>query len=475
MRPALACLVALAALALPAWAAEGLDIRVVLSDNGAAQTLSGTLDWFDGTKLIGRTHGDALVELSGGNVRLRAEGKDYSATSLRAQPPDGQFSFSQRSYRGRAELFVGRDGGVVVLNVLPLEGYLKGVVASEMPPGWPEQALLAQAVAARTYAVSRMAARQQQTYDVYSTVSDQAYRGIAGEDPRTNRAVDATAGQILTYQGYPIVAYFCSDAGGFTRQGDMPYLQAVPSEHTQSPHNSWTIALDAQRFYELLAALGKQAGTVTALTAENDPASGHLLAITVQGSLGSQRITGPELRKAVGYNAMKSTRARIELPGGGAVPVLTDPAVVPQPSIESVPIYPYQRPWVASRDGLHDLKLRELYCHSVESMYDCRRDLYVYAGPADAGGIVPPPRQQVARTGAGSFSGILIHGSGYGHGLGMSQWGARALAEQGMDYQQILFYFYQGVELIEWNGVLPTEMPTDWLEDSFYRPWEPGG
>ena len=144
-------------------------------------------------------------------------------------------------YRG--ELVVRR--GVSVVNDLPLERYLRGVVPWEMPSRWSGDALRAQAVAARTYALATR--NPGWTFDLYADTRDQMYGGIRAEKRSTNLAVGATAGRILTWGGEPARTYYFSTSGGRTesshdafRTGAIPYLRSVADPYDAGPHHDWT-------------------------------------------------------------------------------------------------------------------------------------------------------------------------------------------------------------------------------------------
>jgi stage II sporulation protein D len=149
------------------------------------------------------------------------------------------------AYRGRLTVGV-TERKLDVVNVLPLEQYLRGVVAGEMPFRWSSAALEAQAIAARTYTVSQL--KPAATFDVFGDVRDQVYGGIAYETRRTDLAVGRTAGRVLTYRGEPIVAYYHSTSGGrtadvrdfFTELEPAPYLVSVPDPFDRaSPYHTW--------------------------------------------------------------------------------------------------------------------------------------------------------------------------------------------------------------------------------------------
>jgi stage II sporulation protein D len=150
-----------------------------------------------------------------------------------------------REYHGTLALRSQR-GGVSVVNGLSLDTYLRGVVPSESPSHWPVAALEAQAVAARSYAVYRL--RPSSWYDLVPTTVDQVYSGVRAETPRSDHAVYATLGQVLTYDGNPARTYYSSSSGGRTEavqdawpgSAPIPYLRSVPDPYdTYSPHHDW--------------------------------------------------------------------------------------------------------------------------------------------------------------------------------------------------------------------------------------------
>ena len=458
------------------------EIRVLLGEQDTVQTVSGELDWYGDGNRLGSTNAEITVGRSGDTVVVRIGGAQKYARLLVAEPRSGYLGYNGRQYRGRFELFPGKAGGTVVLNVLPLEDYLLGVVPREMPASWHPEALMAQAVAARTYAISRMAAHTGASYDVIATESDQVYRGAGGEDERTSRAVRATANQIITYQGYPIIAYFSSDAGGYTKDGGHPYLKPVASPNDASPYREWRFELSSAELTELARAKGLAAGGIESVSAEYAAVSGHLDKLIINGTGGSCSFSGGELRKYIGLDVMRSTRVVIEPLAGGrveAAPVKTTPAIRPAPTAtgyETVTLEGYHRPYVATADGVFDRKLRQLYAYNGWDLAQCNRLVHVVvralAGLGTALPAAAAPETALIRADNG-FSGIRAIGSGYGHGRGLSQWGARQLAEEGLDYRAILTHFYTGVELVQWNGSLAQQSAK--TSGEFYQPFTLGG
>lgn len=165
--------------------------------------------------------GNDYYDLQTNNIVLRPMG-------------NGFISVKRKWYRGQFIIF-NRNGGLVVINKIDIEDYIKGVVPSEMPSGWSFEAHKAQAVAARSYALANLGKRASHGYDLKDTPEDQAYGGASAETSKTNRAVDDTHNIVLIYDLKIIPAYYSASCGGHTSSAsdvwtrNLPYLQSVPS------------------------------------------------------------------------------------------------------------------------------------------------------------------------------------------------------------------------------------------------------
>ena len=232
------------------WGAEGF----ALHGYGFRQILA---HYYPGTQLE-RVHGrtvrvqlaDGLprVEISSRSAfRVSADGRTRVrraplVVSARSGPVfvthgGNALSVDGDAYRGELQLFPSA-GGVAVVNVVSLERYLRGVVPWEMPFRWSPQALAAQAVAARSYALATL--HPGQRFDLFADTRDQEYGGIRAETDATNRAVGTTAGLVLSYDGRIARAYYSSTSGGQTAAGGQPYLASVSDPYDGlSPHHRW--------------------------------------------------------------------------------------------------------------------------------------------------------------------------------------------------------------------------------------------
>src|ERR687896_1007883 len=205
-------------------------------------------------------------------------------------------------YRGEIELRT-EGAGVTAINVLDIDSYVRGVVAGEMPSSWPLEALEAQAVTARTYALATR--KTTGLFDQYPDTRSQVYRGVAGESVRSDAAVAETAGRILTYGGEPAVTYYFSTSGGHTENVEFsfvgslakPWLIGVPDPYdTQSPYHRWQVSFSAA---SLDAALGAP-GAYRRLKVLDRGVSPRVVRARVIGTSGSTVLTGPQIRARLG-------------------------------------------------------------------------------------------------------------------------------------------------------------------------------
>lgn len=281
---------------------------------------------------------------------------------IRPSRPDGIIGVGNRAYRGQMMIRPKADQ-LSVINTLDLEEYLLAVVPSEMPASWPLEALKAQSIAARSYAVANLGKHGSEGYDVSATVDDQVYNGIQGETENSNTAVAQTKGLVIKHRGNTVSAFFHSAGGGCTELAEhvwgkpVPYLKSVMDYDDRSPHFEWTRQFPVLAAEECLKKAGKDVGSLLAIMPIVKTSSGRVKTAMVVGTQGPAVLSGEELRR-----------------------VFALPSCLFNACIDS-------------------------------------NGSYVFAG------------------------------RGHGHGLGMSQWGARTLAEQGYNAAQIVAYYYKDVAI----------------------------
>ena len=226
---------------------------------------------------------------------------------------------NNKPYRGIAELSM-VDRGVLVVNQLPLEEYLVGLINCEISSAWPIEAVKAQAIIARTYAMSRKIARLNAPYHMESSVLDQVYDGSQIEDSRARRAVVDTEGEVLTFDGTVIQAYYHSSCGGSTEASEnvwgkaFPYLKGVECQYCFSSPTAaaWECKLSLKEIEERLQTSGYKLSGLTAIKAGALNSRGRLKQVVLLAARGGTTITGEQFRKAVGYGIIKSTRFSVK-------------------------------------------------------------------------------------------------------------------------------------------------------------------
>lgn len=258
---------------------------------------------------LARASGSAEVALLSSRGRmiatvpapLRATGP--RPLTLKGRAGNGRVS---GRYRGALEFRPGVLGGINAINALSLEDYLRGVVPDESPPSWPIEALKAQAVAARTYAIATSKAGA--GFDQYPDTRSQVYGGVAAEEPSTDEAVAQTRGQIVTYAGEPVITYFFSTSGGRTEDventslGDepKPWLKSVEDPYDDvSPRHRWgPIRMSLGRARRKLGGLVK--GSLRGIRAVRRGSSPRIVTAEIVGSRGRTRVSGATLRSKLG-------------------------------------------------------------------------------------------------------------------------------------------------------------------------------
>lgn len=258
----------------------------------------------------------------GGFVRVaRLDSQRFSAKEV-----------SWHSYRGFLTVRPEPDTTLRVINTVGLEPYLYGVIPAEIGARVPMEAMKAQAVAARTYALkNRGKCMTESGFDLDDTTHCEGYYGLDGETALSNAAVDATRNQILTYRGQLIDAIYSTDSGGITAcdlSGECPYLQAVKDcdsadgvEYAASgKYHSWAYTFMPTQMASLLARDPRTHVTqFVSLTIDGLDPSGRITTAAVTGADGTLKtVTGPQLRQILGYDTLRSTRVVLTRTPDGA-------------------------------------------------------------------------------------------------------------------------------------------------------------
>jgi SpoIID/LytB domain protein len=356
----------------------------------------GTLSGPDGTPALTFTT----------SVRVRpapAENAPLNTPFIRLLGPTRHYDGKpDRPYRGRMEIML-RPEGLTVVNVVDVEPYLYGVVSSEMSPNYPLEALKAQAVAARSYAVKNVGKLAAQGFDMDDTAANQVYGGFLSEDPRTTTAVDETRGMVLTYDGKIIDAVYSSTCGGYTESAEeawgraVPYLVGIPDHQGNLAPPFATRPQDEEGW----ATYFKLARAFNCLQ--------------------------PKYARPEAFRWVKLT-TRKELEEG--LPEDYRVGAVQQ-------IVPLRR----GQSG----RITALRLEGAERSVTINKELPIrkaFGGLRSSAFTV-----EIFRDDNGVPVVFAFWGAGWGHGLGMCQVGAVGLAEQGWSYDRILANYYRGAKL----------------------------
>jgi len=295
-------------------------IRVAILKNAASVTVDG-----DGILAI-RENGAAValrtpVLIRSGRKAVTVDGTEYRRLTFSGS---SAVTVNGKPYRGVVEASPG-EAGILVVNELALEEYLVGLINCEISSAWPMEAVKAQAVIARTYALNRKEARSASFYHMESSVIDQVYDGCEIEDSRARRGVSDTAGEVLTYNGTVIQAFYHSNCGGRTEASEnvwgkpLPYLAGVNCRYClTSPSAAWDVQISLQELEDRLKAFGHKVSGVTHMRAGALNNRGRLKSVVVVSSRGEISLTGDQFRKAIGYGIIKSTNFTVKVEKGVA-------------------------------------------------------------------------------------------------------------------------------------------------------------
>ncbi|MFL5598421.1 MAG: SpoIID/LytB domain-containing protein [Gemmatimonadaceae bacterium] len=359
-------------------------VRIALETAAKTGKLSGTSQW----SLV---RGDSRIMKNPAEEFLLDSLTPAMRAGVVAEGANGSaVIWNGKRYRGVLRI-AQTDSGFLVVNELPMDSYLRGVVPLEIGNRTPAEfaAVQAQAVAARTYAYKHL--NNARAFDMYSTVQDQVYGGVDAEKPQADSAITTTADIVVLYNGQPISTPYHSTCGGTTaavtevwyNQSDEPYLRPVSdripgSDHfycDPSPRFSWTQNYDAAA---LRAVMEKYLATYT-----NAPKSniGRITDISEQGRTPSGRVKALTVQTESGTYTLRGNDIRF---------VLRDPK---------------------------GAILNSTYFNFREVKDN------------------------------GEVSTFTIDGRGYGHGIGMCQWGAIGRARAGQNFRTILETYYQGTTI----------------------------
>lgn len=385
--------------------------------------------------------------LSGGgeNLLMVSNDVDYGFSGT-----DDTFTINGKQYRGCLRFAV--NGTVMTaVNVVDLEEYLYGVIPAEMPASYGEEALKAQTLAARTYAMTKLNAHKGSGYELCDTINCQVYKGYSGENSKTNAIVDETEGEIICYNGTPIEAVFSASTGGYTENSEnvwnsvVPYLRAVP-EVGEYGNNTWTKTLTLSQLDSLLSAKGENIGSAQDIVITKISTGGRVQEMKIFGTSGSVTLTKENIRTYFSGACGSLPSKMFTINGKGGDPSSGSRSVQRQAtkssSTGSLTSSAAANGITAKTEGTlsamngKNLKLDGL---SVSENTNSNQNT-----PVISTGDYQIYDVNISTVENGTF---VFEGSGNGHGVGLSQNGAQGMAQQGYSYEEIIKHYYTGVTI----------------------------
>lgn len=330
------------------------------------------------------------------------------------------------NYRGAITAKRLSNSDMTIINKLFMEDYLYGVVPSEMPALWPIEALKAQAVAARGFAFTNFNKYKSFGFNLCSTINSQVYKGYGNEHPNTNKAVDETKSKTLTFDGKLVQPYYHSNSGGFTEDSEniwtnpLPYIRGVKDDFSVSePNSTWSLTLSKDEVKNRLEANKMFIGDVLNMKILSTSNNGRVLSLQVYGTNGSTVLEKEKIRTTFGLRSTwfllgqsdKNTSSLVAKVGHTSEGQKID--LKGKSLITSAGIY-------------------ELKDSNEISIFNGNE--YMSIGLNNPADIIP-------------VDAFVLEGKGFGHGLGMSQYGARRMAELNYKFDEILTYYYTGVKV----------------------------
>jgi len=273
--------------------------------------------------------GPVVARPSAGSLTLNGERIPADTVTIRNRGGDLTVTNGGNGTGESKPLIVGgnlkilvRGNGLSLVNDVDLEEYIKGVVPAEMSPSWHPEALKAQAVVARTYALYQRMLNKSREYDLVATVQDQVYQGRQGVDHRVQDAVESTRGIAVAYQNAPIYAAFSSTAAGPTEDAmnvwskDLPYLKGVDCPFdVNAPRYHWRAVLRIQDLEHAFQRQGVDVGAIASLTPFAYSRAGRVTKLRILHSRGELILRGEDFRRLVGYSIIPSTQFDVESMG----------------------------------------------------------------------------------------------------------------------------------------------------------------
>lgn len=389
----------------------GLIIGEVCGDSFSEMTRTS-----NGEVTIKKDAGSDLVQVAIGNeiFTLNASQDRYCRIKPDGDAVPAIITVNGKKYRGEIEIRRYTTSDMTVINVVQLEEYLYGVVPREIGATSPIEAIKAQAVIARNYAVNNLGKYAKWGFDVTSTTSDQAYGGFEWERETSNSGVDLTRGQLMIYDGKPAEAFYCASSGGKTEDvlnvwgsKGFPYLVSVDDPYDDPVKSSWEATLTSAQISASMKAQGYDVGDVIALKPLAFSEAGRVIKLLVKGTDGEMTFENSKCRSVLGKEILSQWYTVSN--GGSNISVVDGTGTI---------------------STINASGIKAITSNGISSVLPENGTLFVKGmGSSQQYSVVS--------------SEFKFIGKGKGHAIGMSQIGAMAMAKAGFSYEQILQHYFK--------------------------------
>jgi len=360
-----------------------------------------------------------IIDESNNSVFMIYKSKEININSEDDSNVANMLEFNNTKYRGSISVLSQTDGKFTVINDVKLDEYLYSVVGSEVNPTWHMEALKAQAVAARNYTIINMGKHNGNGFDLCSTTHCQAYKGYSKEHERTNIAVEETKNRLLYYGEKLATTFYHSSSGGHTENSEnvwndeIPYIRGVDDPFSLgSPNDSWILELDKGEIKKKLEENNMNIGDIIDINIIETSEFGRALKVEFSGTKGKVVLEKEKVRYLFGTSSLKSIWYNIKTDSDiNIYDVTTDSIKVKRPAGLSIISTTGQRTVKPANEKI-----------SIKGLFNVANY-----------NIIP--------------YNYIFDGKGWGHGLGMSQYGAKGMAESGYNYVEILEYYYTGTKV----------------------------
>lgn len=341
-------------------------------------------------------------------------------------------SIENKKYRGFIEPNRSLKSQIDIVNVVNIEDYLYAVVPSEMPSSWHLEALKAQTVSARSYTYTRMGIHQDLGYDLCDGEHCQVYKGYNNESESTNKAVNETKGLLAYYNGEIINATFFSSSGGATDDSEnvwankIGYLRGVPDPY-DTEGKVWTRTFTLSEIDALLSSNNVNIGNAVSVAVTEVNAAGRVQKLTITGTAGQKVFEKEEVRTFFSGSKGGSLESRVF--AIGTAPLFTE---------------------TKTDSGIHILSKDGMVQKSPDALYKIDGNGNISKTGSEVNqflGSKSAVNSVTSVLSASSGDTVIINGRGWGHGVGLSQYGAKSMGEAGFKFDEILKYYYTGIEI----------------------------